>query len=55
VPPNELPGIPGPAELLADEEDMTMAEAVQTLRGFLDMSAEGETRLCGLLRLVGEE
>ena len=52
VPPEELPGITDPAELLAGEEDMTTAEAVQTLRGFLDMSAEGEARLWRLLQLV---
>jgi hypothetical protein len=55
VPPEELPGIPDPVELFAGEEDMTTGEAVQTLRGFLDMSAEGEARLWRLLRLVDEE
>jgi hypothetical protein len=55
VPAEELPGIPDPAELLAGEEDMTTAEAVQTLRSFLDMSAEGEARLWRLLRLADED
>ena len=47
----ELPAIPDPDELFAKEEEMTTDEGVAILRGFLDMSAEGEARLWRLLRL----
>jgi hypothetical protein len=52
VPPQELPGVPDPVELLSSEEDITTAEAVRVLHGFLDMSDEGEARLWRLLRLA---
>jgi ADP-ribose pyrophosphatase YjhB (NUDIX family) len=54
VPPEELPGVPDPAALLASEEDMTTAEAVQIVRRFLDMSAEGEARLWKVLALADD-
>ena len=52
IPPEELPEVPDPTTLLSSEEDMTTAEAVRVLRGFLDMSDEGEARLWRLLRLA---
>ena len=51
VPTEELAGIPDPDELLAKAQEMTTAEGVAVLRGFLDMSAEGEARLWRLLKL----
>ena len=51
VPAEELAGIPDPDELLAKAQQMTTAEGVAVLRGFLDMSAEGEGRLWRLLKL----
>ena len=54
VSPEELSGVPDPAELLSSEEDMTTAEAVHVLRSFLDMSDEGEVRLWALLRLADD-
>ena len=54
VPAEELPGIPDPDELFAKEEQMTTAEGVAILRGFLDMSAQGEARLWRLLNLSAE-
>ena len=52
VPAEELPGIPDPDELFAKGEEMTTAEGVAILRGFLDMSTEGEARLWRLLNLT---
>ena len=52
VPAEELAGIPDPDELLAKQEEMTTADGVAILRGFLDMSAEGEARLWRLLNLT---
>jgi hypothetical protein len=54
VPAEELPAIPDPDELFAKEEQMTTSEAVAILRGFLDMSAQGEARLWRLLNLSAE-
>jgi hypothetical protein len=54
VPAEELPAIPDPDELFAKGEQMTTAEGVAILRGFLDMSAEGEARLWRLLNLSAE-
>ena len=51
VPAEELAGIPEPDELLAKAWQMTTAEGVAVLRGFLEMSAEGEARLWRLLKL----
>jgi hypothetical protein len=51
MPAEELAGIPEPDELLAKAQEMTTAEGVAVLRGFLDMSAEGEARLWRLLNL----
>ena len=51
LPTEELAGIPEPDELLAKAQEMTTAEGVAVLRGFLDMSAEGEARLWRLLNL----
>ena len=51
MPAEELPAIPDPDELFAKEDEMSIAEGVAILRGFLDMSAEGEARLWRLLRL----
>jgi hypothetical protein len=36
---------------LAKAQEMTIAEGVAVLRGFLDMSAEGEARLWRLLNV----
>ena len=47
----QLAGIPEPDELLAKSQQMRTAEGVAVLRGFLDMSAEGESRLWRLLDL----
>jgi hypothetical protein len=55
VPREELFGVPDPYQLLGREADITTAEAVQILRDFLDMSAEGEARLWRFLGLVDEE
>jgi hypothetical protein len=54
VPAEELAGIPDPDELLAKAQEMTTAEGVAILRGFLDMSAEGEARLWRLLNLSAD-
>jgi hypothetical protein len=51
IPHEELLGVPDPAELLAKEADVTTREALEILRRFLDMSAEGEARLRDLLSL----
>ncbi len=51
VPDEELAGIPEPDELLAKAQEMRTAEGVAVLRGFLDISAEGEARLWRLLNL----
>jgi hypothetical protein len=51
VPAEESLAIPDPDELFAKEDEMSIAEGVAILRGFLDMSAEGEARLWHLLRL----
>ena len=50
-PAEELAGIPEPDELSAKAQQMTTSEGVAVLRGFLDMSAEGEARLWRLLKL----
>ena len=55
VPGEELLTVPDPGELLTKEEGMTTREAVDLLRSFLDMSAEGEARLWHLLNLTFEE
>jgi hypothetical protein len=55
VPAEELAGIPDPDELFEREEEMTTAEGVAILRGFLDMSAEGEARLWRLLNLSADD
>jgi hypothetical protein len=51
VPLEELPAPPDARELLAKEEDLTTAEAVEFLQRFLGMSAEGRKRLWSLLNL----
>ena len=54
VPAEELPGLPDPDELFAKQEEMTTTEGVAILRGFLDMSTEGEARLWRLLNLTAD-
>ena len=44
VPPEEFQVFPDPRELLTNEGDMTTGEAVEILREFLEMSAQGEAR-----------
>jgi hypothetical protein len=44
--------IPDPDELFAKGEEMTTTEGVAILRGFLDMSAEGEASAPGTMLCI---